>query len=311
MSGTRKISEAVLLSLSCLGGAIVAIPAPFIGLPLSAAALSGLIYRGRSTVATTVAVFCVVAMGLMMPPNAVMVAIALGSTFLSIGALRRYHIYTVALLYVPAIALALASRDLAVAWLSGLTIAEHFQVSLDAAREMFSAFGPQEVLEAEAINQLIELLPVVYLSTAAISVLPSLLVVRWVARRSKVELAETPPIDRLDLSPHVLWPLVAAVAVGAAGQLWPDSVVPLEAVAINLLLAVRMVLFIQGLAVIAALARRFSATKTSKVLVLILAVLAEGPLLLVSILGFLDFWFNFRKLDRDGVKDPGIPSVNK
>ncbi|MCL5887930.1 MAG: YybS family protein [Actinobacteria bacterium] len=311
MSGIRRISEAVLLSLSCLGGAIVAIPAPFIGLPLSAAALAGLIYRGRSTVAITVAVFCVVVMGLIMPPNAVMVALALGSTFLAIGALRSYHVYTVALIYVPAVALALASRDIAVAWLSGLTVAEHFQTSLDAVGEMLSTFGPQDALEAEAVNQMLELLPAVYLLTAAASVIPTLLVVRWVASRSKTELAETPRIDLLDLSPHVLWPLVIAVAVGAAGQLWPDTGAPLETVAINLLFAVRMVLFIQGLAVIAALVRHLGATKLSKVLAVVLAVLAEGPLLLVSIVGFLDFWFNFRKLNREVAGGSDATPANK
>ncbi len=300
-----------MLSLSCLGGAILAIPAPFIGLPLSAAALSGLIYRGRSIVATTVTVFCVVVMGLIMPPSAVMVAVALGSTFVAIGALRRYHVYTVALLYVPTIAFALASRDLAVAWLSGLTVSEHFQLSMDVAREVVPAAASQEVFGAEVINQMIQVLPALYLLTAAVSVIPTLFVVRWVARRAKMQLAETPSIDRLDLSPHVLWPLVIAVAVGAAGQLWAEMANPLETVALNLLFAVRMVLFIQGFAVIAALAKRLGATKTSKVLVVILALLAEGPFLLVSILGFLDFWLNFRKLNRDGVEGPGTEQASK
>lgn len=307
----RKISEAILFSLSCLGGAIVTIPAPFIGLPLSAAALAGLIYRGRSAVAITVAVLCVVVIGLIMAPAAVMVAIALGSTLMAITALRRQHLYTVALLYVPAIALALASMDLALARISGLTVTEHFQSRLDAVRETLVTVGPQEAFEAEAISQMIELLPAVYLLTAAISVIPTLLVVRWVASRSKAQLAETPRIDMLDLSPHVLWPLVVAVAVGAAGQLWPDTGLPLDTVAINLLLAARMVLFIQGLAVIVALLRRLGVTKTSKVLAVVLAVLAEGPLLLVSILGFLDFWFNFRKLNRDVAGGSGAAPANK
>jgi uncharacterized protein YybS (DUF2232 family) len=69
------------------------------------------------------------------------------------------------------------------------------------------------------------------------------------------------------------------------------------------LLAAKIVLFVQGFAVISALLKVAKVGRVGLVGAGILALMIDGPTWIVSITGLLDFWINFRKLARDGAEE--------
>jgi len=301
MHRERKSRADMLLFLSCLGGAILAIPFPYVGLPLSAAALAGLVYKERQTSAAVAAVMSSAAVGFLSVSGAAMLSVALAATLFAIMALRRHDGPSVALVYVPVLAGALALRDFSTAWVSGQTLTEYYDNGLEAARTMLATLGADDLVTAEAIEAITTFAPLGYVLTALVAAVPTLLVILWVGRRIGAPVVRAPRVDMLDFSPHVLWPLILALGAGAAAQIWGEFGDPLEAVALNLLLTVRIVLFVQGFAVIAAWLRRANIGRPGLILLGSLALLIDGPTWAVSVIGLLDFWINFRKLNRDGV----------
>jgi len=300
MQSRHRISDTILLSLACLGGAVLAVPFPFVGLPLSAAALSGLIYTGRIIAAVILATLSSALVGSMVATSVFAIVPAMAALLFAIVALRRHDPYVVTVWLAPVLAISFAARDLAIAWLAGQTYGEFITEMMAVTTEALATAGFQGVFPADAVDIMIRFAPIGYLLTGVVSAIPVVVAISWAASRTGVQLKGSSGIENLDFSPHVLWPLVFAITLGAAGRIWDIGDGMLTDVGWNLLLATKFILFLQGFAVAAFFLKPMRIGRGGLFFVGVLAFIIDGPTWIVSIAGLLDFWFNFRKLSREG-----------
>lgn len=301
MQSRYRVSTTILLSLACLGGAVLAVPLPFVGLPLSAAALSGLIYSGRIIEAVMLATLSSALVGSMRATDVFTIVPAMTALLFATVALRRHDPYVVTVWLAPVLAISFAARDLALAWLAGQTYGEFVTEMTAVTAETLTAAGFQGVVAADAVDIMIRFAPIGYLVTGIVSAIPVVAAISWAARRTGVQLKGSSGIGNLDFSPHMLWPLVFAIALGAAGRIWDIGDGVLTDVGWNLLLAIKFILFMQGFAVVAFFLRPMRIGRGGLFFIGVLAFIIDGPTWIVSIAGLLDFWLNFRKLSREGV----------
>jgi len=274
MQGQYRMRDTILLSLACLGGAILAAPLPLVGLPMIAAAFAGLVYMERMIAAVVISVLSSAVVGLILTTTELLAIIpAITAILLAIVALRRHDPYAVIVCLAPVLAVSFAARDLVIPWLAG-------QVYTELARETLA-------VAAEAF----------------VAAIPVVLAILWAARRAGVQLKGSPGIANLDFSPHMLWPLVLALALGAAGRIWNIGDGMLADLGLGLLLATKVILFLQGFAVVAFFLKPMNIGRRGLFFVGVLAFIIDGPTWIVSIAGLLDFWLNFRKLNREDASD--------
>ena len=274
MQGQYRMRDTILLSLACLGGAILAVPLPLVGLPMIAAALAGLVYMERMIAAVAISVLSSAVVGLILTTTELLAIIpAITAILLAIVALRRHDPYAVIVCLAPVLAGSFAARDLVIPWLAG-------QVYTELARETLA-------VAAEAF----------------VAAIPVVLAILWAARRAGVKLKGSPGIANLDFSPHMLWPLVLALALGASGRIWNIGDGMWTDLGFGLLLATKVILFLQGFAVVAFFLKPMNIGRRVLFFVGVLAFIIDGPTWIVSIVGLLDFWLNFRKLNREGASD--------
>jgi uncharacterized protein YybS (DUF2232 family) len=159
---------------------------------------------------------------------------------------------------------------------------------------------------------LAQVMPGLFLIGAGIAALLTVYGVGWVGRREGQELRCLPPLERLDLSFHLTWVLIAGLG-GLAFSKWlsqPDGIV--SAVAWNLTILARAALFLQGMSVFAGLYRRAKLGRVGRGIGYVLLLMTEAltplfiPIGLVSITGLIDLWVNIRKLPRGGGAAPGL-----
>lgn len=266
--------DTILLSLACLGGAILAAPLPLVGLPMIAAAFAGLVYMERMIAAVVISVLSSAVVGLILTATELLAIIpAITAILLAIVALRRHDPYAVIVCLAPVLAVSFAARDLVIPWLAG-------QVYTELARETLA-------VAAEAF----------------VAAIPVVLAILWAARRAGVKLKGSPGIANLDFSPHMLWPLVLALALGASGRIWNIGDGMWTDLGFGLLLAAKVILFLQGFAVVAFFLKPMNIGRRGLFFVGVLAFIIDGPTWIVSIAGLLDFWLNFRKLNREDASD--------
>lgn len=274
MQGQYRMRDTILLSLACLGGAILAAPLPLVGLPMIAAAFAGLVYMERMIAAVVISVLSSAVVGLILTTTELLAIIpAITAILLAIVALRRHDPYAVIVCLAPVLAVSFAARDLVIPWLAG-------QVYTELARETLA-------VAAEAF----------------VAAIPVVLAILWAARRAGVKLKGSPGIANLDFSPHMLWPLVLALALGASGRIWNIGDGMWTDLGFGLLLATKVILFLQGFAVVAFFLKPMNIGRRVLFFVGVLAFIIDGPTWIVSIVGLLDFWLNFRKLNREDASD--------
>jgi hypothetical protein len=135
----------------------------------------------------------------------------------------------------------------------------------------------------------------------------------WAARRASVEADTLPSLDRLDLSFHLSWFVVAGLASLAASKMLGGNGQALYVFGLNALLLARGPLFVQGLAVFAGLYRKAGIGRVGRTLGYVFLGITETitpapvPIGLVSITGLVDLWTNIRKLPRQGEEPPAGP----
>jgi hypothetical protein len=109
----------------------------------------------------------------------------------------------------------------------------------------------------------------------------------------------------IDVSFHVIWPTIAGLALAAAGTMMTALPSLVAVVGMNVLFAVRPLLFLQGLAVFSALYRRMGAGRVARTIGFVLLSLTELLVPSVSVLGVVDLFMNLRKLRRARDVVPG------
>lgn len=292
------IRDTMLLIMACVAGALLAPVLPIAGYPLCAASLGGLYFRDRMLAAVLAAASAAAVAGLLRPGDAIAVGIAMTALLYAARALRTRDVYLIAAAMLPALAVGFMGAELLTARLQGLTFAGYM---MEAAKQTAAALGTSNNVGGVTVAQLADTMtrfaPAAYVMLAAATLVPTLATLVWSARRSGVAVQTVVPLGELDLSPHALWPLLAAVCFMAAGRLWGGGDAVLTTIGTNLILIARIALLLQGLAVVVALTRG-GAGRAGVIAIVALALVIDMATWIVSLLGLADFWLNFRRLDR-------------
>ncbi|HZL05836.1 MAG TPA: DUF2232 domain-containing protein [Coriobacteriia bacterium] len=306
----------------CMVGAALSVVVPFVGIPIAAGALATLWYGGHKPFALLVAVLggalTLVMSSSGLSPMGIASAVHIALWLLVAGPLaaallRRWPAVNV-LLVVAGLSIVLIAGLFGVtAALQGESVQAFVSSQVRAVIEPFvtQALAPDAATSevpaavAEEINALVDSAvrawPSAIAVEAGLAAMLALVAVGMVAVRSGVPVRSVPRFEALDLSPHVIWGLIAGVALVAADKFlggWNDGVLGL--VGENALRITQWVLFLQGIAVFASLYRRAGLGRITRTLGFVLLGVTEAFVPLVSLTGLIDMWVNVRKLPRDG-----------
>lgn len=306
MTGLSHTRDGVLLSAAVILGGFLAPVLPVIGFPMAAAGLAGLVYRGRVTLAAFAGGMAVAFGTFMAPYDAALLAPAFVALLFVVGGMQRRTALANVTLLTAAIAVGSLASAALYAWLQGTTF---LAITLESAQAAVAAFvaaaggvGADGMLFGVDVEVLTDtmyrLWPVDYFASALLAAVVSVAVAGWAASRTGAAVQRLPRLDAVDLSLHVLWPFIGAFAFLAAGRVMSDGTAA-TTVGLNLLLGTRLLLLAQGLGVVAAFYRRVGLGRVARGLGYVLLVLADSVMPLVSIVGLIDFWANFRKLPRE------------
>lgn len=296
-------------------GAALSLGLPFVGIPIGAGALAWLWYRRMPVLAIAVSILAGATTVIVDPAGPLYVVPWLLFAGPLTAALLRKRSTVGVLLFVTVLnAVVWIGLLTGVAALEGTSVQGFMRSISDQATkpalEQATASGQnvEEVTkQVEAVGDtFVRMWPAILTLAAAITALLSVGVVAAVAGRLGVEVKPAPRLEQFDISPHVVWGLIAAVALIAGDKFsggWNHQV--LGVVGENLLHVVRWVLFVQGVAVFAGLYKKAGFSRASRTFGYVVLGLTEVLLPLVSLTGLADVWLNIRKLPRDGHGAPG------
>ena len=293
--------------MGCAAGVLLAPQMPLVGLPVAGAAAAGLAFRGSRGVAVFGLLAGIALAAFSLPASAVFAAAVAVSVFAALALLPARSPQLVGAVVIVLVTAGAVGADVLVARSAGTTllgaVKEQAAVSTAALQQILGATEEMAAQLKTAQAALLLLWPSFYAQTAVYGAVFLIAAVAWGARRSGLQL-EVPTNRELDLTGHVLWGLVVGLIVLAAAPLFSGTATAARAVALNLLFVTRTLFFIQGVAVFSAV---FDVPKTGRVKMVVLygvLWLFDQFLLIVSLIGMLDFWVNFRRLPRDGTSVP-------
>ncbi|MHB9003374.1 MAG: DUF2232 domain-containing protein [Coriobacteriia bacterium] len=303
-AATSRRRDAVLLSLACVAGAFIAPILPVMGLPLCAAGLGGLIFRGHRNAAALTAVLATVLSAWIRVADVIAVGVALAAIAVAAGRLRRSDVYVNALWFAPVVGAGLGAAEYVSARLEGLSFTQYL---VTAGEQTATILGTSESIGGIPVQELtdtmLRLAPSVYLLLGAAVAVPALVAIVWAANRAGAVIRQTPELARVDYSLHVLWPVVIGVGFLAAGRFWGGADGIATTIGMNLLIVMRVVLLVQGMALVAAMLKRAGVRGTGYVAGMVIAFVVDSATWLVSMFGLSDFWVNFRRMKRDSTSD--------
>ena len=199
---------------------------------------------------------------------------------------------------------ALFGIDMAIMATAGLSMTNAVAQTFDATvRAYESQMGIRVASELEGARSMVLLLwPSCYALMGALTAWFALVGARSGARRAQVEVSGSAGLAAFDLPLWVVAALVAGVFILVLGRTLPGAPHRVTMVGANLLMASRIALAVQGLAVIAWVCQRFGLGRIVRFFLFVLAVNLEISLMAVSVVGLVDVWANFRHLIRGGEK---------
>lgn len=306
-----RIADSVMLFAAIVIGTALAPVVAFVGLPIAAAGIAGLAYRGRTLLAALAAAAGVAVVGVLDIPGVVFIAPVVSAVVLTVVLLPKRSWQTVAAALVAVLALASMTADALLARSRGTTLpAAISQESQTVVAELAKAMGgsaPAETLRAltDTARLVASAWPSAYFQTAVLVGVLVVVAVVWAARRVDRPL-EVPPLSRLDLSPHILWVFVVGLFLLAASYASFSGSSVLGVVGLNLVLCARTLFFLQGFSVVSGVLDRTSVGLGGRILALAVLAALDALTLVVSFTGLLDFWVNFRRLPRDGMTPTAV-----
>ncbi len=300
----RIADSAMLFSAIVLGTALAPVIA-FVGLPIAAAGIAALAYRGHIALAASAAAVGVVVVGMLNVSDMAFVAPVIAAVVLTVVMLPKRSYQTVVAALVVVLALASMAADALLARSKGITLSA--SISKDSqtlVAEMTKAMGasaPAETLSAikDAGRLIASAWPSAYFQSAVIIGVLVVVAIVWAARRVERPLA-VPPLSRLDLTPHVLWVFVVGLLLLAASYASLAGSSVLGVVGLNLVLCARTLFFLQGFSVAAGVLDRAGVGLGGRIFALAVLAVLDALTLVISFTGLLDFWVNFRRLPREG-----------
>lgn len=312
---TAEIRDTSFLSLAVVLGAALSPLVPFVGLPVAAAGLAALAYRGRGVLAAGASAVGIAAAAIIEPLDIIFVAPAMLVIMVAVMLLPRVDYQAVGATMTAVIGLAAFAFESAALRASGTSLqaslsAQTKSLVAEAQRQLGSSATADTVARLREAAQLIaSAWPFVYFLEGLIVAVFAIVAISWAAKRSGREL-NVPRLAGVDLTPHILWPFVAGVLMLAFANLSTPYAAALRVVGLNLVLSVRALFALQGLGVGAGVLDRTRVGLGGRILALAALAVLDAFTLVVSFVGLLDFWVNFRRLPRDGV-DPTTPAPDE
>lgn len=321
---TAEKRDALMLGAAIVLGLIVPPGLAVLGLPVAAAGVAGLAYRSRWATVSIAALLGVAAATLLAMLEAGQVAVSSAKVD-AVPMVVATLAYTAPAIIAVICAAMLVSR-LDTQWV-GLMLAvvlgaasgtyeylvmkaQHItfdQLVADAVK-LIAVPGSTSQQNAETVKLLVSVVPTVYFTTGLFTAIVVIAAIRWAGRRSD-KVLRIPALSVLDLTPHVLWPLIAGAFLLAASYAPGAYSSTLKTVGLNLVFAAAFVFAVQGAAVVAGMLDRIEASRGTRVLAWSAFVLLNIVIPAASLVGLLDFWVNFRRLPRDGAAPPPQPSA--
>lgn len=299
--------DASLLSAAVVLGACVAPALPFVGLPIVAAGVAGLVYRSKAAAAGFAAAVGVAAVfasqGI---ESLVFVALAIAAVLLGVALLPTRRAQSVGAGIVALLTLASFAELFLVA--KGFDVSGFFLTEMQRSlKELGPSVSAQFVKDAtEAIRTMSTIWPSAYFSVAVVTAVFVIGTIAWAGRRAGREI-NVPSLSRLDLTPHVLWAFVVGLLLLAASYAGFSASSAFGVVGLNLVLCARALFALQGVGVFAGVLDRTGVGLGGRILALAALAALDALTLSVSFVGLVDFWVNFRRLPRDGVT-PAAPT---
>ncbi len=311
-SEVRDIRQTVLLGGVCIIGSVAMPVFPPLGLSLIGIALTRLRYAVGITAAGFVAAMSV---GLAAVFGVTALILVLVGVVLALALARQLKSMSPGLAIVEA-TIVLATTLVAVqalgAWLAGTTLVAQARAAAEVSASLTvslvgGAFGSGTDAELATLTDFFfRVWPADYVFNAIISGVLLVMAIGWGGRASGVSMRQLPRLGRTDLDASVLWLPVVAVGLLIAGRLASGGRL-LEAVGLNVLLAIRPLFLWQGMGVVADRAERGGRRDAAKFGLYVVALLLDLLFMVISVLGLLDMRFNFRRLSR-GDDPPGRPA---
>lgn len=307
----------VVASATSILGAFLALGVPFLGVPVAAGALAGLWYRGRRVTTLALAVVAGALTFLIDPAGPFYVTpwLLIAGPLVAL-LIERRTVATAVLVSTVLMTLVWAGLLVGVSTADGTSVNDYMRSLVKTATQPALDSVTGTTSEARATREQITLVegtfvrlwPTVIWIMSFFTTLGTVLAVSISARSSGVAVKSPPELDRLDLSPHVVWGLIVGGGLLAADTFlggWNGGV--LGVAGENLLRVTQWVLFLQGVAVFASMYKRAGFSRLSKALGYVLLGITEAFLPLVSLTGLVDMFVNVRKLPRDGVAETTAP----
>ena len=310
--------DAVLVSLGCLVASLLVLGAPVLGVPLCALALAWLTYRRGVLFAGVVvlAATAVAASGGLLPGLLTGAVLAVAGPYAALALRKRspWHVVGV----VSAVALAGAFGALALEAAAshtdviGLMQRSSAELLDILAKSAGGSVSPSQVaVMLQSAREGLHQWPAFLVVESGLAGLIATYVVGWQARSAGVEEARAlPPLDRLDLSWHLTWGIIAGLGLLAVSRFTrqPDGAAAL--VGLNVVRVTGALLAVQGLAVFAGLYKKAGMGRVGRGVGYVFLAITEPmtavlvPMGLVGLTGLIDLWVNLRKLPRGSEAQP-------
>lgn len=303
---------------ACIFGAFLSLAVPFVGVPIAAAALAWMWYRGSKLAAFVFALLCGGLTYLIDPAGPAYVTLwLLVAGPLVAELVQRRSVSTAVLVSTVLMTMVWLALLVGVSAIQGTTVNGYMsslvKTATQPALEQVVGNATEAVQAREDIAALettfVRLWPALIAIMSFFTSLAAVFAVSLVARVRRVPVMSPPDLEHLDLSPHVVWGLIVGGALLAADMFlggWNGGL--LGVIGENLLRVTQWVLFLQGVAVFAGLYKRAGMSRVAKALGYVLLGITEAFLPLVSLTGLVDMFVNVRKLPRDGAGKPQASS---
>jgi hypothetical protein len=302
---TRNVA---LLSVATMAAGFLVLALPYVGFPLAAFALSWVTYRFSPTHAAVLALAVSVVVAVFGPSllgTSVLDGLLVAVTLLAVGPvaailLRRFPALNVTI----GLALVITAAFLASPFgAQGLAVLKEMVATVLANSTSTTATADAAAVKTTVdywVKVSADTWPASSFYTMALSTAIS---VPFIARagRSLGQTVKTfGPLADLDMSFHIVWPMILGLGLTALGTMWSQAPTPVGLVGQNALMMVRPLLFLQGAAVFAALYRRMKAGRVVRTVALVLLFMTEILIPSVSVIGAVDLFLNLRKVPRAG-----------
>lgn len=209
-------------------------------------------------------------------------------------------------------ALCLATATAAALWLGETAIEARMQgttitASVDALVETLR--GVQTSLSTRAamgtMTSLVSLLwPMAYVVTSAVQVACSCLGARIALRGMRRHPEEANTFSHFEMPLWAVGVLLGGVVLLVAARILPSWSDQLTMAGANVVMVVRVGLAVQGLALMSWLMQRYRFSGLAQAILFLLASYLELQFFVMSVVGLVDVWANFRQLDHGGSSGP-------